>query len=41
MRNSKSEKEIVKLLSQLDNKSLMAVDMAVKALAMRQQMEKE
>ncbi|MGN9019944.1 hypothetical protein ACTM9B_13400 [Lachnospiraceae bacterium HCP1S3_A10] len=41
MRNSKSEKEIVKLLSQLDNKSLMAIDMAVKALAMRQQMEKE
>lgn len=41
MKNSKSEKEIVKLLSQLDNKSLMAIDMAVKALAMRQQMEKE
>lgn len=41
MTNTKKEKEIAKLLAQLDSKSLMAIDMAVKALAMRQQMEKE
>ena len=41
MENAKNEKEVLQLLSQLDSKSLMAIDVAVKALAMRQELEKK
>lgn len=41
MENAKNEKEVLQLLSQLDSKSLMAIDIAVKALAMRQELEKK